>query len=1025
MGRPWVSVALSSLMLFSLLVIVPPSVAADESTEIVEPICNANRNDTWTVGLIYCDDRINTDYTLFAPISSANTYLIDSHGREVHSWTSSSGLRPGLSAYMLEDGDLLRTANIGTDGGGAFAGGGMAGKVERISWDGQMEWEWYYAGDSRRSHHDIEPLPNGNFLMIAWEAKSEEEAIQAGRDPNKLSQSQLWPDHIVEVEPVGTSEANIVWKWHMWDHLIQDHDATKDNYGVVADHPELLDINFVDSAGSDPYKSDWMHCNGIDYNPILDQIALSCKNTNEIYIIDHSTTTEEAAGHTGGNSGKGGDILYRWGNPEAYRAGTAADQQLFAQHDVQWIQEGRPGAGDLLLYNNGNGRSVSYSSVDVISPPLENGEYVIESGSAWGPLAPSWSWDQGTDMYATSISGAERLENGNTLVTWGPRGTFYEVTLEGEIVWKYVNPVIGTGPLNQGETIPQGQKPNSQQNTVFKTHRYNSSFPGFVGKDLTPSGFIEGWTDNCDKEESIPWDSDGDGCIDDSDADGVKDNVDICPGFDDNVDVDGDSVPDGCDDIVDSDGDGVNDSVDQCPGFDDNIDADQDGLPDDCDDLIDSDGDGVSDDLDQCEGYDDSIDADEDSVPDGCDDAIEIDLPPVISFTDLYAQNRKDGVIYLTWYYDTTDFIWPDTGGNDVDQMVIYHCIWVDLDTPCDPDPQADGLTPHYTLVSYFAGGYEFNPIPYPGHYFQGENGTKYTFLLQIENGNTDDLGKPLNSGSQSITVIADGALSPTPNITNVSSIENPHPHPNGTWSNWTFTWSATEAQDVSTWIVCWSATESLFEDEGFIPALPHENNFDIPTCAESFDSETTITIGEASICGYSCDISLYFAIIGKDSLGNYETLTIHSLDLVNDGVLLDSDGDGVIDSEDLCEGYNDTIDQDSDGLPDGCDPTPLPIEPESEMWSWVGKALLTSGKIVALILVLVLISVAGLLFSRSSISDSELEDLLKPLPNQETPSAEAPSEGPPIPETGLPEGWTMEQWGHYGQQYLDQMEEP
>ena len=625
MGRPLVSVSLSMLMLTSLLCVIPPTAIADENSEIVEPICNANRNETWTVGLIYCDDRSNEDYTLFAPISSASTYLIDSHGREIHSWTSSSGLRPGLSAYMLEDGDLLRTANIGTGGGGSFSGGGIAGKVERLSWDSQMEWEWYYVSDNKRSHHDIEPLPNGNFLMIAWEAKSEEQAIQAGRDPEKMSQNQLWPDHIIEVQPIGTDEANIVWKWHIWDHLIQDHDSTKDNYGVVADHPELLDVNFADSAGPNKYKSDWMHCNGIDYNPILDQIALSCKNTNEIYIIDHSTTTEEAAGHTGGNSGKGGDILYRWGNPEAYRAGGPDDQQLFGQHDIQWIQEGRPGAGDLSLFNNGNARSISYSSVDVISPPLVNGEYVIEPGSAWGPVAPSWTWDQGTDMYGTAISGAERLENGNTLVTWGQRGTFYEVNLEGEIVWEYINPVVGNGPMNQGETIPQGQNPNSQQNTVFKTHRYNSSFPGFVGKDLTPGDYIESWTDNCNKEESIPWDSDGDGCIDDTDGDGIKDNADICRGFDDSIDVDGDSIPDGCDDLVDSDQDGVEDSLDICPGFDDTIDVDNDSIPDDCDDLIDSDGDGVSDGQDACPGFDDNVDTDNDGIADGCDDLIDAD----------------------------------------------------------------------------------------------------------------------------------------------------------------------------------------------------------------------------------------------------------------------------------------------------------------------------------------------------------------------------------------------------------------
>ncbi|MEO2115231.1 MAG: aryl-sulfate sulfotransferase [Candidatus Poseidoniia archaeon] len=483
-------------------------------------------------------------------MSSESTYLIDAHGRMVHSWTSPSGLPPGMAVYMLEDGDLLRTTNLGTNFD--HDGNGVAGKIERLSWDSEMEWEWFYPGETNRSHHDIEPLSNGNFLMIAWDFKNETESHQAGRNPNNMSQDTLWPDKIVEVQPVGTDQANIVWEWNIWDHLIQDYDSTKDNYGVVGNHPELLDINFVDSPDVlNPYKSDWMHCNGIDFNPILDQIALSCRNVNEIYIIDHSTTTEEAAGHAGGNSGKGGDILYRWGNPEAYRAGTNDDQQLFGQHDIQWINEGRLGAGDLIVFNNGVGRDTSYSSADVISPPLVNGEYVLQSGSSWAPAAPSWSWDQGTSMYATSLGGVERLENGNTLVTWGVRGTFIEVNPEGEVVWKYINPVIGTGPMNQGDDIPENPNGKSNKNKVFKTHRYNSSFPGFIGKDLTPGDYVESWTDDCSNEESIPWDSDGDGCIDDSDGDGVKDNEDLCSGYDDNVDIDGDTIPDDCDSLID------------------------------------------------------------------------------------------------------------------------------------------------------------------------------------------------------------------------------------------------------------------------------------------------------------------------------------------------------------------------------------------------------------------------------------------------------------------------------------------
>ena len=222
-------------------------------------------------------------------------------------------------------------------------------------------------------------------------------------------------------------------------------------------------------------------------------------------------------------------------------------------------------------------------------------------------------------MFASSLGGVERLENGNTLVTWGVRGTLFEVNPEGEVVWKYINPVIGDGPLNQGDDIPENPNGKSNENKVFKTNRYNSSFPGFAGKDLTPGDYVESWTDECSNEESIPWDSDGDGCIDDSDGDGVKDNADLCSGFDDNVDIDGDSIPDDCDSLIDSDADGVADSSDACPGYDDTVDVDADAIPDGCDSLIDSDADGISDADDQCAGYDDLLDQDGDGIPDNCD----------------------------------------------------------------------------------------------------------------------------------------------------------------------------------------------------------------------------------------------------------------------------------------------------------------------------------------------------------------------------------------------------------------------
>ena len=620
--------ALSIVFLFVFASL--PAVAQTEPLVNPTPVCNADRSN-WTVGVVFCDDGASEGYTLFSPIPSNTTYLIDHEGRLVHTWASPGEHRPALSAYLLPDGDLLRTANIAASAVGNFSGGGTGGKLERISWDGELEWSWEYSSETFISHHDVEPMPNGNILMIAWEERTEAEALQAGRNPEIASdspggQNNIWPDHIIEVEPVGNDSANIVWKWHAWDHLIQDYDPSKDNYGVVADHPERININYAGGSGNAAGRADWMHCNGIDYNPVLDQIAISCRSMHEIYIIDHSTTTEEAAGSTGGNSGKGGDLLYRWGNPQVYHQGLSSNQQLFGQHDVNWIPEGHPYAGSLSLFNNGNGRYPSYSSVEILSPQTnEAGNYTLQSNGTYGPNAPNWSWNLGEAMYSGSISGVDMLSNGNMVVTHGTKGTLFEVDSNGEVVWTYINPVGPDGSYNQSEPVPAGQRAGTTANAVFKAHHVSSTHPALVNRTLTPLAYLENWQDLCPAEEAWGWDRNGDGCVDDTDGDGVSDPYDRCPLGDDTVDADQDDLPDACDSFVDSDNDGVPDEEDACQGHDDTVDADADGVPEPCDELVDSDNDGVADDQDQCNGEDDKDDVDNDGVPDGCDDRIDSD----------------------------------------------------------------------------------------------------------------------------------------------------------------------------------------------------------------------------------------------------------------------------------------------------------------------------------------------------------------------------------------------------------------
>jgi hypothetical protein len=188
----------------------------------------------------------------------------------------------------------------------------------------------------------------------------------------------------------------------------------------------------------------------VDYHPGLDQIALSLPEIGEVWIIDHSTTTEEARGSTGGRARRGGDLLYRWGNPKNYGRGTNKDQELFYQHQVLWIPEGWGRAGHLTVFNNGSGRpDGDWSSVVEIALPVDpQGRYVLVSGEEWGPQQPSWTYqakDRDT-FFAPFISGAHRLENGNTFVCSGPQGWFFELTPGGEIVWEYRNPYHGDVP---------------------------------------------------------------------------------------------------------------------------------------------------------------------------------------------------------------------------------------------------------------------------------------------------------------------------------------------------------------------------------------------------------------------------------------------------------------------------------------------------------------------------------------------------------------------------------------------------
>lgn len=429
-----------------------------------------------TVGLFQADPSTTDGYVLFGPLASTNTYLIDNCGRLVHSWQS--GYTPGAATKLLDNGQILRTCKVSNPVFGAV--GGVGGRVELLDWNSNVQWHYTVSDNGKAQHHDALQLPNGNILLVAWEAKDSLTAVGQGRNPATTG-AQLWPDMLLEIEPTTPGNGNVVWEWHIWDHMVQDFDSNKPNHGVVADHPELFDINYYDPTS----EVNWFHVNGIAYNADRDEIAISSHRWDEVFIIDHSTTTQEAAGHTGGNRGHGGDILYRYGNPQTYDRGTVNDQKFFGQHNIEWIPAGDPHAGKLKVFNNGLGRPAgAFSSLEIFEPPMDNGNYVLNPGQPYGPAAPAWIYTDTANFYSMIVSNFERLPNGHHFVCAGALGRFFELDSLNQVIWSYVNPVTITGPVNQGDTIPT--------NIVFRANRILPTHPGLAGQTLTPGNPIEG-----------------------------------------------------------------------------------------------------------------------------------------------------------------------------------------------------------------------------------------------------------------------------------------------------------------------------------------------------------------------------------------------------------------------------------------------------------------------------------------------------------------------------------------------------
>ncbi|HEX2957073.1 MAG TPA: aryl-sulfate sulfotransferase [Chitinispirillaceae bacterium] len=351
-------------------------------------------------------------YVLTGSYGGTTTVLLDSTGKTIHSWDHRSLANPknGYSCYLLKNGNLLRSAIV-PDGTAHSSMSPAQGIIQEIDPKGKIVWSFTFAStDSGMTHHDMKPMSNGHILAVVFVPLTKEKMKASGIDtsliPRMSSTKFLLSEKIIEIDPKAEGGAKIVWEWKIHDHVIPDAQA--------AEHPELISGSIVKQAF---YGNQWVHLNGLDYNEKLDMIIFSSRVFSECFIIDHGTTIQEAAGHTGGKRGKGGDILYRWGNPANYKASGAT--KLNVLHCVNWIPEGYPGEGNIIFFHNNassSGGNKSFSQVVEIKLPMNtDGSFTKSSGQPFSPTAPTWLFAPTENFSSPAMSSAFRLPNGNTL----------------------------------------------------------------------------------------------------------------------------------------------------------------------------------------------------------------------------------------------------------------------------------------------------------------------------------------------------------------------------------------------------------------------------------------------------------------------------------------------------------------------------------------------------------------------------------------------------------------------------------
>ncbi|MEO7034651.1 MAG: aryl-sulfate sulfotransferase [Polyangiaceae bacterium] len=382
-----------------------PSGSAKDTPESLAGTCQG-----YTV---FSTEDVNGNFT--------SSQLIDMQGNIVHTWNTGA-----VPARMLPGGDLIGCSGVTTISYDAVA-------FQQVAWNSDVSWsfvDWEDSGGgawASRQHHDYEREGNpvgyyapgqdfvvgGSTMVLAHSRRT----VTAVRD------DAIDDDVIYQLDGAGALTGT---PWYAGDHVAElgfDAAALTDirtrNPGTVL---EWLHGNSMSLVGS----NHWFDEGHSEFDP--NNIVYSSRNANIVVIISHET----------------GDIVWRIGPDFAGRPEEKLGQ-FAGQHNPHIIPEGLPGAGNMLVFDDGGASGFGDTSQDGYRYE-RSWSRVLE----FNPVTMDIVWQYGSadgadNFYSGYLSNAQRLPNGNTLIDIGTSGQVIEVSAAKEILWKYsyVPPIAG------------------------------------------------------------------------------------------------------------------------------------------------------------------------------------------------------------------------------------------------------------------------------------------------------------------------------------------------------------------------------------------------------------------------------------------------------------------------------------------------------------------------------------------------------------------------------------------------------